>query len=108
MIIEITRDNFEQIVLKSVKPVLLFYYGFFDGYKYKLIQIMENISEQYDDKAIVGSICFPLQYDFDHLLLKNEIKILPTTITLSNGKIVAKSVGVLLEKEYTQILDKFI
>jgi thioredoxin 1 len=108
MVVEITQGNFEQIVLKSEKPVLLFFYGFFDGYKYKLLQIMENISEQYVDKAIVASVCFPLQYDFDQLLLKNEIKILPTIITLSNGKIIDKKLGVCSENYFTEILNKLI
>ena len=56
MAIEITDENFEEIVLKSDKPVLVDFWAAWCGPCRMVGPVIEEISEEYSEKAVVGKV----------------------------------------------------
>lgn len=90
MALEITNENFEEIVLKSDKPVLLDFWAEWCGPCRMVGPIVEEISGEYAGKAIVGKV------DVDNnqeIAARFGIRNIPTIIFIKNGEMVDKSVG---------------
>jgi thioredoxin 1 len=85
MIVEITKENFEEIVLKSEKPVLLDFYATWCGPCKSLHPILEKLAKEYG------------------------IMVIPSVVILNKGEIVGtKMTGVKSKLEYSSILTKLI
>ena len=91
MYIEIASDNFEEIVLKNEKPVLVDFWASWCGPCKMLAPVVEEFAEQQTD-VVVGKI------DVDqHPLLASKygIMTIPTLMLFKNGEMVKKSIGVI-------------
>ena len=91
MAIEITTDNFEEVVLKNEKPVLVDFWASWCGPCKMLAPVVEEFAEQ-QTNVVVGKI------DVDqHPLLASKygIMTIPTLMLFKNGEMVKKSIGVI-------------
>ncbi|MBX7203449.1 MAG: thioredoxin [Bacteroidia bacterium] len=90
MALQITDSNFEELVLKSDKPVLVDFWAEWCGPCRVVGPIVEELSKDYEGRAVVGKV------DVDNnpnISMKYGIRNIPTLLVFKNGEIVDKQVG---------------
>ena len=105
MALEVNDSSFDEKVLKSEKPVMVDFWAEWCGPCRAIAPFIEEISEEYADKAIV------LKCDVDDspaVAAKYEIRNIPTVLYFKGGKIVDKQVGSAVKDTYAAKLNALL
>ena len=105
MALEITDANFDELVLKSTKPVLVDFLAEWCGPCRMLGPIVEEISKDYDGKAVVGKLDVDSNQEF---AAKFGVRNIPTVLVFNKGELVKRQVGVSPKNIYTESLDELL
>ncbi len=90
MAIEITDANFDEVVLKSSKPVLVDFWAEWCGPCRMVGPVVEELSKEYEGKAVIGK----LNVDFNPKVATDYgIMSIPALLFFKDGKVVDKQVG---------------
>ncbi|MCK5464357.1 MAG: thioredoxin [Bacteroidales bacterium] len=90
MALELTDQNFDEVVLHSDKPVIVDFWAEWCGPCRMVGPIVEEIGNDYTEKAVVGKL------DVDsnpNVTKKYGIRNIPTVLFFKNGEVADKQVG---------------
>ena len=102
MALEITDANFEEVVLKSDKPVLVDFWAAWCGPCRMVGPVIDEISGDYEGKAVVGKLDVDANQDF---AAKYGVRNIPTVLLFKDGEVVSRQVGVSPKNAYTDAID---
>ena len=105
MALEITDSNFEEKVLKSSKPVMVDFWAAWCGPCRMVGPIMDEISDEYADTAVVGKVDVDSNQEF---AAKYGVRNIPTVLFFKNGEVVNRQVGVASKATYAEAIDSLI
>ena len=105
MALEITDANFDEVVLKSEKPVVVDFWAEWCGPCRMLGPIIEELSNDYKGKVVVGKLDVDSNQEF---AAKFGVRNIPTVLTFKNGELVNRQVGVSAKNVYADNLDSLL
>ena len=90
MALQLTDANFDEVVLKADKPVLVDLWAEWCGPCRMVGPIIEEIAKEYEGKAVIGK----LNVDFNPKVATDYgIMSIPALLFFKDGKVVDKQVG---------------
>jgi thioredoxin 1 len=105
MTIELTDANFDELVIKSDKPVLVDFWAEWCGPCRMISPLVHELAEEYNGKAVFGKV------DVDSNIgvsTKYGIRNIPTILFFKNGEIVDKQVGAVPKKTLADKIQKLL
>ncbi|MBB1139542.1 thioredoxin [Myroides sp. WP-1] len=102
MALEITDATFEEVVLKSDKPVLVDFWAVWCGPCKMLAPVVSELSTDFEGKAVVGKVDVDNNQEFAS---KYGIRNIPTVLVFKNGEVVGRQVGVAPKKTYEDLIN---
>jgi thioredoxin 1 len=105
MALAITDATFDEVVLKSDKPVVVDFWAAWCGPCRMVGPVIDEVSSEYEGKAVVGKVDVDANQEF---AAKYGVRNIPTVLIFQNGEVVGRQVGVAPKKTYTDAIDALL
>ncbi len=102
MAVEFTEANFDELALKSEKPVLIDFWAEWCGPCRMIGPLVDEIHNEYEGKAVVGKVNID---QHPNIAAKYGVRNIPTVLFLKGGEMVDKSVGAVPKSALTEKLE---
>ena len=101
--LKITRENFENEVMKSNIPVLIDFWAPWCGPCQMMGPIIEQLAEEYEGKAKVGKVNVDEEGELSQAF---GVMSIPTIVLVKDGKVVKQAVGARPKTEVEAMLQE--
>ena len=105
MALQITDASFDEVVLKSGKPVLVDFWATWCGPCRMLGPVIEELATEYEGRVVVGKVDVDNNQEF---AAKYGVRNIATVLVFKDGEVVGRQVGVAPKKTYTDALDSLL
>ena len=105
MAVEVTDATFDQVVLKSDKPVLVDFWAEWCGPCRMLTPIVEELSKDFGEKVTIAKVDVDANQEF---AAKYGVRNIPTVLLLKGGEVADKQVGVAPKNVYPDKLNALL
>jgi len=105
MALEITDSNFDELVLKSDKPVVVDFWAEWCGPCKMIGPLINEMSKDYEGKALVGKVNVDQNANVS---AQFGVRSIPTVLFIKNGVVVDKSVGAVPKSTLESKLDAIL
>jgi thioredoxin 1 len=105
MALEITDATFNDVVLKSDKPVLVDFWAEWCGPCRMVGPIIDEISNEFEGKAVVGKVDVDNNHEFAS---KFGVRNIPTVLLFKNGELIDRKVGVSPKSVYVSAIEEHL
>jgi thioredoxin 1 len=103
MALEFTDANFEELVVKSDKPVIVDLWAEWCGPCRMLTPIIEDMAKEYEGRAVVGKVNVD---DNPEITAKFGVRNIPTILFFKGGEVADKQVGAVPKSALVGKLEK--
>ncbi|MFZ2432279.1 MAG: thioredoxin, partial [Lutibacter sp.] len=93
---------FDEVVLKSDKPVMVDFWAAWCGPCRMVAPIMDQLTAEYDGKAVIAKVDVDANQKF---AAEYGVRNIPTVLVFKNGEVVEKQVGVAPKATYAQKIE---
>ena len=104
MALEFTDANFEELALKSDKPVIVDFWAVWCTPCQMITPIIEELASEYEGKAVIGKVNVD---NYPNLPPKHGIRSIPTLMIFKKGELIDKIVGAVPKGEITKKLEAY-
>lgn len=105
MAIEITDQNFDELVMKSDQPVVVDFWAEWCGPCRMIGPIIDELYTEYEGKALIGKVNVDAN---SGVAAQFGVRSIPTVLFIKNGEVVDKSVGAVPKATLSAKLDAIL